>query len=176
MKFEELPLKGAYVIDIEPRADDRGMFARAFCARELAEHGLKSEVAQCNLSHNLRKGTLRGMHYQVPPFAEVKMIRCVRGAIYDAIIDLRRDSPTFLKWTGVELTDENRRAIYVPEGFAHGYQSLTDASEAFYIATQFYAPNSERGIRWNDPLFNIQWPIADPVLSPKDAAHEDFKP
>jgi dTDP-4-dehydrorhamnose 3,5-epimerase len=176
MIFTETPLKGAFVIDLEPRGDERGFFARAFCMNEFAEHGLANRVAQANLSHNPRRGTLRGMHYQVPPHAEVKLVRCTRGAIWDAIIDLRKDSPTYLQWFGVELSADNRRTFYVPQGFAHGYQSLTDDSEVFYMVTEFYAPGSEHGIRWNDPRFAIPWPVPDPVLSPKDAAHPDFVP
>lgn len=176
MIFHELPLRGAYLIDLEPRPDDRGFFARAFCARELAEHGLDARVAQANLSQNVRRGTLRGMHYQRAPRAEVKMVRCVRGAIFDAIIDLRPDSPTHLRWTSVELSRDNRRMLYVPEGFAHGYQSLTDDSEVLYLVSEFYAPDHEAAIRWNDPRFGIAWPIPDPLLSPKDAAHPDYRP
>lgn len=176
MIFTELPLRGAYVIDLEPRHDARGFFARAFCVREFTEHGLKANVVQANLSHNLRKGTVRGMHYQRAPHAEVKLVRCVSGAVYDAIIDVRPGSPTYLKWTAVELTRENRRMLYVPEGFAHGYQALTDDSEVLYLVTEYYAPGHEGAIRWNDPLFNIAWPVADVSLSPKDEAHPDFRP
>jgi len=176
MIFTETPLRGAFVIEIEPRPDDRGFFARSFCQNELAAHGLATGIAQANLSYNHRKGTLRGMHYQVPPYAEVKMVRCTRGAIFDAIVDLREDSPTRFQWFGVELTADNRKMLYVPQGFAHGYQSLTEESEAFYLVTEFYAPGSERGIRWNDPRFRIDWPIKEPVLSPKDEAHPDYQP
>jgi dTDP-4-dehydrorhamnose 3,5-epimerase len=174
--FTELPLAGAYLIDLEPRRDERGFFARAFCADELGRRGLKTGIVQANLSQNVHKGILRGMHYQRAPRAEVKMVRCVQGAIFDAIIDLRPESPTYLKWTSVELTRENRSMLYVPEGFAHGYQALTDDSEVLYLVTEFYAPEHESAVRWNDPLFGIKWPIADPSLSPKDAAHPDFKP
>ena len=176
MKFTETPLKGAWTIDLEPRGDERGFFARAFCKNEFAEHGLKNQIAQANLSYNPRRATLRGMHYQIPPHAEVKIVRCTRGAIYDVIIDLRVGSPTQFEWFGVELSADNRTALYVPEGFAHGYQSLTEESEVFYLVTEFYAPGSERGIRWNDPRFGIRWPLPDPVLSPKDAAHPDYQP
>ena len=176
MKFTETPLHGAWTIDLEPRADERGFFARAFCMNEFAEHGLKNQIAQANLSYNPRRATLRGMHYQIPPHAEVKIVRCTRGAIYDVIIDLRVDSPTQFEWFGVELSADNRTALYVPEGFAHGYQSLTEESEVFYLVTEFYAPGSERGIRWDDPRFGIRWPLPDPVLSPKDAAHPDYQP
>ena len=176
MRFTETPLKGAWTIDLEPRGDERGFFARAFCQNEFDAHGLKRDLAQANLSYNPKRATLRGMHYQIPPHAEVKIVRCTRGAIYDVIIDLRADSPTRFQWFGVELSADNRTALYVPEGFAHGYQSLTEESEVFYLVTEFYAPGSERGIRWNDPRFAIRWPLPDPVLSPKDAAHPDYQP
>jgi len=176
MRFTETPLKGAWTIDLEPRGDERGFFARAFCQNEFDAHGLKRDLAQANLSYNPKRATLRGMHYQIPPHAEVKIVRCTRGAIYDVIIDLRADSATRFQWFGVELSADNRTALYVPEGFAHGYQSLTEESEVFYLVTEFYAPGSERGIRWNDPRFAIRWPLPDPVLSPKDAAHPDYQP
>jgi len=175
MTFTETPLRGAWLIDLEPRTDDRGFFARAFCQNELEAHGLETTIAQANLSFNHKKGTLSGMHYQVPPHAEVKMVRCFEGAIYDVIIDLRPQSPTHLQWFGVELSADNRRMLYVPEGFAHGYQALTDLSEVFYLVTEFYAPGAEKGIRWNDSLFGITWPISSPALSHKDAAHPDYR-
>ena len=176
MIFTELPLAGAFVIDLEPRRDERGFFARSFCVREFEQHGLETGLVQANLSQNVRRGTVRGMHYQRAPRAEVKLVRCVNGAVFDAIIDLRPDSPTYLGWTGVELTRENRRMLYVPKGFAHGYQALADDSEVFYLVTEFYSPADEAAIRWNDPLFGIQWPLADTILSPKDAVHPDFRP
>ena len=176
MIFTELPLAGAFVIDLEPRRDERGFFARSFCAREFEQHGLKTAIVQANLSQNVRKGTVRGMHYQRAPHAEVKIVRCVNGAIFDAIIDIRPDSPTYLRWTSVELSRENRRMLYVPEGFAHGYQALTDDSEVLYLVTAFYSPQDEAAIRWNDPRFRIRWPIAEAILSPKDAVHPDFVP
>lgn len=176
MIFTGLPLAGAYLIDLEPRRDERGFFARGFCAREFEEHGLKTGLVQANVSQNFRKGTVRGMHYQRPPHAEVKLVRCVNGAIFDAIIDLRPGSATYLQWTAVELTRENRRMLYVPEGFAHGYQSLTDDSEVLYLVTESYAPDFEAAVRWNDPLFGISWPLANVTLSPKDATHPDFRP
>ena len=176
MRFVETALQGAYVIETEPKEDERGMFARAFCQREFRQRGLKEDVAQCNLSYNISKGTLRGMHYQLPPHAEVKMVRCTRGGIYDVIIDIRRGSSSYLKWFGIELNSRNRRMLYVPEGFAHGYQALDDDSEVFYMVSQFYCPDFERGIRWNDPLFQITWPVAPPRMSPKDASHPDFRP
>ena len=174
MIFTETPLRGAYVIELEPRNDERGFFARAFCQNELAAHGLKNEIRQANTSYNFKKGTLRGMHYQIPPHAEVKMVRCTVGAIYDVIVDIRKDSPTYLKWFGIELTAANRKTFYVPEGFAHGYQALTDDSEVLYLVTQFYAPDHEAALRWDDPAVGIRWPLANPILSPKDAAHPDF--
>ena len=176
MIFTETPLAGAYVIALEPREDERGFFARAFCKNELAEHGLPNEIVQANLSFNHKRGTLRGMHMQVPPHGEDKMVRCIAGAIWDAIVDLRPGSPTYLKWFGVELSAANRLMLYVPKGFAHGYQSLTDGSEVLYMVTQFYTPGAERGLRWNDPAFGIPWPVSDPILSPKDAAAPDFTP
>jgi dTDP-4-dehydrorhamnose 3,5-epimerase len=176
MIFAPLPLPGAFTIEIEARSDERGFFARAFCKREMAAAGLETVVAQANLSGNVTRGTLRGLHYQVPPNAEVKMVRCISGAVYDVIVDVRRDSPTYLRWHGVELSAVNHTMLYVPKGFAHGYQSLTAGSEVLYLVTEFYSPAAERGLRWNDPLIGIRWPIPDPILSPKDAAHPDFVP
>jgi len=176
LKFTETPLRGAFLIDLEPRSDDRGFFSRAFCVREFEAHGLESRVVQANLSRNVKRGTVRGMHYQRAPFEEVKMVRCVAGAIYDAIIDLRKDSPTYLRWFGVELTRDEGRMLYVPGGFAHGYQALTDDSEVLYLVSQFYTPDHEAAIRYNDPRFGIPWPIHDVLVSPKDAAHPDFVP
>lgn len=176
MIFEALALPGAFAIDLEPRGDERGFFARAFCQKEFAAHGLATEMVQANVSQNVSKGTLRGMHYQRAPFAEVKLVRCIHGTIHDVIIDLRPDSPTYLNWLGVELSRRNRRALYVPEGFAHGYQALEDDTEVLYLVSQFYTPSHESAIRWNDPRFGIRWPLPDPILSPKDAAHPDFTP
>jgi dTDP-4-dehydrorhamnose 3,5-epimerase len=169
MLFTETTLKGAFFVDLEHRTDDRGFFARSFCAHEFEDHGLKPTVAQCNLSYNHKKGTLRGMHYQIPPAAETKLIRCTQGAIYDVIIDMRPDSPTYMQHIGVELTADNRRALYVPEMFAHGYQALTDGAEVVYQVGEFYTPGYERGLRYNDPVFNIQWPQPVTVISDKDA-------
>lgn len=176
MVFTELPLKGAHLIELKRIDDDRGFFARAFCCREFEEHALNPKLVQCNISFNPQAGTLRGMHYQLQPYCEVKVVRCTRGAIYDVIIDLRRESPTYSKWFGVELTAENRRMLYVPEGFAHGYLTLVPESEVFYQVSEFYAPNSERGIRWDDPAFDIRWPITPRLISQKDRAHADFQP
>ncbi len=168
MKFVEAPLKGAFVIELEPIEDERGFFARTFCRREFEEHGLNPNLAQCSISFNRKRGTLRGMHYQVPPHAECKLVRCTRGAIYDVIVDLRRGSPTFARWFGVELSAENRRAIYIPEGFAHGLQTLADASEVLYEISEFYHAESARGVRFDDPAFAIRWPLPAAMVSPRD--------
>ena len=175
MTFEESSLPGAYVIGLERREDDRGFFARTFCANEFADRGLETGLVQANMSWNPKQGTLRGMHFQRPPHAEVKVIRATRGAIYDVIIDLREDSPTYKRWFGVELTEGNRTALYVPKGFAHGCQTLVPDTEVHYLVTEFYTPDAEGGVRWDDPAFGVEWP--DPVnalLSPKDAAWPDF--
>jgi dTDP-4-dehydrorhamnose 3,5-epimerase len=176
MIFTETPLRGAYLIDLDKRGDDRGFFARAFCEREFAAHGLATRFVQANDSLSARKGTLRGMHYQLAPRAETKLIRCIRGALYDVILDLRTDSATFGKSFGAELSADNRRMMYAPKGFAHGLVTLADDVEAFYLVDEFYSPEHERGIRWNDPRFGIQWPIQPVVLSDKDAAHRSFDP
>lgn len=174
MTFTELSLGGAFLIRPEPVEDERGFFARTWCRRELAAHGLNPDLAQCSVSWNRRRGTLRGMHFQAAPHQEAKLVRCTRGAIHDVIIDLRGSSPTCGEWLSMELTEENRAMLYVPEGFAHGFQTLVDGSEVFYQMTEFYEPGSARGIRWNDPFFGIRWPLADPILSPRDARHPDF--
>jgi dTDP-4-dehydrorhamnose 3,5-epimerase len=173
--FTETDLAGAFLIDLERREDDRGFFARAWCADEFAEHGLNTRLVQANVSFNDRKGTLRGMHFQRPPAAEAKLIRCTRGSIFDAIIDLRPDSPTFKRWLGVELTADNRRALYVPEGFAHGYQTLEPGTETFYLVSEYYTPSAEGGVRWDDPAFGIEWPDPEsPLVSEKDRTWPDF--
>jgi dTDP-4-dehydrorhamnose 3,5-epimerase len=169
MIFTETPLKGAFVLDVERREDARGFFARSFCAREFEAHGLNPKVVQCNLSFNHKKGTLRGMHYQVAPATEPKLVRCTHGAIYDVIIDVRPDSPTYLQHFGVELTEENRRQLYVPDMFAHGYQALTDGAEVAYQVGEFYTPGYERGRRYNDPAFGIRWPLPVTEITDKDA-------
>lgn len=168
MIFTETELKGAYIIDLERKPDHRGFFARTFCAKELEAHGLKPVVAQCNLSFNHKKGTLRGMHYQTAPAAETKIVRCTKGAIYDVIIDMRPESPTYLQHFGVELTADNHRALYVPEMFAHGYQALTDGCEVMYMVGEFYTPGYEKGLRYDDPFFNIKWPLEATEMSEKD--------
>lgn len=175
MDFSPTPLKDAFVVEIEPHGDSRGFFARAWCRQEFEEQGLSTHVEQCNLSFNETKGTLRGMHFQRPPHSEVKLIRCTRGAIWDVIVDLRPNSETYKRWFGVELTGENRRMLYVPEGFAHGYQTLVDATETLYQVSAAYAPDSEGGVRWDDPAFGIEWPDETArTISEKDAAWPDF--
>ncbi len=174
MIFTETKLKGAYILEIRKIEDSRGFFGRSWCRREMEEHGLNGEIVQANTSFSHKKGTLRGMHYQVPPFEEAKIIRCVRGAMYDVIIDLRPDSSTFKQWVGVELSYDNYKMFYVPEGFAHSFITLTDNVEVYYNVTAFYTPGAERGIRWNDKLFNINWPIEPIVISDKDREHPDF--
>jgi dTDP-4-dehydrorhamnose 3,5-epimerase len=174
MLFLETKLKDAYIVDVEPRGDDRGFFARAWCAKEFEAHGLATSFVQCNLAFNEQRGTLRGMHFQRAPHAEVKLIRCVRGALLDVLIDLRPDSPTYMDWVGVELTEDNRRMLYAPEGTAHGYLTLADQTEAFYQVSAFYAPEAEGGVRWDDPAFAIEWPEPPRVLSDKDRAWPDY--
>jgi len=170
MIFRETTLKGAFVIEMEKFEDKRGFFARAWCQKEVEANGLVSRVVQTNISFNKKRGTLRGMHYQVAPYEQIKLVRCTRGAIYDVVIDLRPDSPTFRKWTGVELTAENYTMLYVPENFAHGFQTLEDNTEVTYQVSQFYSPESERGVRYDDPVFQVEWPLPVEVISEKDIA------
>lgn len=170
MIFTETKLRGAFIVDLDVRGDERGFFARTFCQHEFEAHGLKPTVAQCNLSFNHKAGTLRGMHYQLAPAAETKLVRCTRGAILDVIVDLRKDSPTYLQHVAVELSEDNRRALYVPELFAHGYQALTDGAEVTYQVGEFYTPGFERGLRFDDPALGIRWPLPVTALSEKDAA------
>lgn len=175
MIFEETKLKGAYIIHPERLEDDRGFFARAWCKKEFKQRGLRAELVQCNISYNKLRSTLRGMHYQLKPYEETKLVRCTAGAIYDVIIDIRPDSSTYKQWIGVELSAANRTMLYVPRGFAHGYVTLVDNAEVFYQVTEFYAPGVERGIRWNDPEFSILWPnAASLVISEKDKTWPDF--
>jgi dTDP-4-dehydrorhamnose 3,5-epimerase len=174
--FKESPLAGAFVIELEKRGDDRGFFARAFCREEFERHGLSTIFVQVNNSLSGELGTLRGMHYQLSPRAETKVVRCIRGALWDCIIDLRSESPTFGSWFGETLSAENRRMMYVPKGFAHGFITLEPNTEAFYFVDEFYAPTHERGLRWNDPKFGIRWPAHPKVISEKDAAARDFDP
>ena len=168
MHFNPTPLNGAYTIDIEKRGDTRGFFARVFCEKEFGEIGLETRFVQINSSLSTAQGTLRGMHYQLPPAAEVKVVRCVRGALYDVIIDLRPDSPTFKQWFGTELSQDNHRMIYVPRGCAHGFLTLSDNAEALYLASAFYTPTAERGLRYDDPSIKIIWPNQPVEVSDKD--------
>ena len=174
MKFEPTPLNDAFLIDIERRGDARGFFARVFCEDEFAAAGLAARFAQVNNSLSAKRGTLRGLHYQLPPAGEVKVVRCIRGALWDAIVDLRPDSSTFRKWFGAELSAENRRMMYVPRGFAHAILTLEDDTEALYLVSHAYAPTQERGVRWNDPAIGVVWPIEPAEISPKDAAWPDL--
>jgi dTDP-4-dehydrorhamnose 3,5-epimerase len=174
MLFVETGLPGAFVIEPERLEDARGFFARTFCAREFAARGLDPRLAQCSVSFNKRRGTLRGMHYQVLPHAEAKLVRCTAGSIHDVIVDLRPSSPAFKHHASVVLSAENRRALYVPEGVAHGFQTLEDDTEVFYQISEFHAPEAARCVRWNDPAFGIAWPIADPILSDRDRTAPDF--
>ena len=171
MKFVETKLKGAFVIELDMHSDDRGFFARSFCKHEFAQFGLNNSIIQINNSLSKYKGTLRGMHYQLFPKQEDKIVRCIKGAIYDVIIDMRKESETFSEWFGIELSEANRKSLYVPKGFAHGNISLVDNSELFYLTTEYYSPDFERGIRWDDPKFNINWPIAVTEISEKDKVH-----
>jgi dTDP-4-dehydrorhamnose 3,5-epimerase len=174
MKFLQTPLEGAFVIDLEKREDERGFFARAFCVNEFKNLNLDGGIVQVNNSMSVNKGTLRGMHYQLEPYAETKIVRCVKGSLFDVLIDLRKASPTFGKWYGEVLSADNRRMMYVPKGFAHGFLTLESHTEAVYFVTQFYHAASERGLRFNDPAFKIEWPISPEIVSEKDLGHPDF--
>lgn len=176
MQFTETPIPGVLIIDLQKRGDDRGFFARQFCRNEFEQHGLATSFVQVNTSLSGPRGTLRGMHYQLPPKAETKVVRCIRGAFYDVALDLRPGSKTFGQSFGVELSAENRRMLYVPKGFGHGFITLADNTEAFYFVDEFYAPENERIVRWNDPRFNIRWPAAPESMSDKDANARDFDP
>jgi dTDP-4-dehydrorhamnose 3,5-epimerase len=177
MIIAETRLPGAYTIDLEPIEDERGFFARQWCAQELANAGLTTAVSQASVAFNRVRGTLRGMHWQEPPSAEVKLVRCVHGGIYDVIVDLRPESGTFADWIAVELTEDNRRTLYVPEGFAHGYQTLTDDTEVWYQMSSPYVPEAARGFRYDDPRFGIEWPpAAERVISERDQRWPDFDP
>ncbi len=168
MKFIETRLKGAFIIEPERLEDERGFFARTFCQKEFEAHGLNPKMVQCNISYNKHKGTLRGMHYQAAPMAEAKLVRCTRGAIYDVIIDMRHESPTYCQWLAEELSTENSRMTYIPEGFAHGFQTLEDDTEVFYQMSEFYSPEHAQGVRWNDPIFGIEWHLNTKIISEKD--------
>lgn len=175
MQFAQLKLPGAYVIEPELRADHRGFFARTFCRDEFAAHGLVATFVQSNVSFNHKAGTLRGMHFQADPSPEVKLVRCTMGAAFDVIVDLRRDSPTYRQWVGVELTAENRRAVYIPAGFAHGFQTLTDGTELFYQMSEFYVPALAAGVRWDDPALGIAWPPCEQrIIADRDLAFPDL--
>lgn len=175
MKFIETDLKGAYVIDLEKKEDDRGFFARMFCSEEFRQRGLESHFMQANNSLSKDKGTLRGLHYQLDPMAEDKLVRCIQGSFYDVVLDLRPASATFGKWFGEHLSAENRRMMYVPKGFAHGFITMEPNSEVLYFVSQKYSKELERGIRWNDPQFNIRWPIKPEVISERDSCHPDYR-
>ncbi|MGV3706126.1 MAG: dTDP-4-dehydrorhamnose 3,5-epimerase [Arcticibacter sp.] len=175
MIFTETKLKGAFVIDVKRLEDERGFFGRSYCQTEFEKYGLNTSVVQANVSYNLQKGTLRGMHMQLAPFEETKLVRCTRGAIYDVIVDLRGDSATFRQWIGVELRADSYKMLYVPEGFAHGFITLEDNTDVTYQVTQFYTAGSERGYRFDDPAFGIVWPIEPLVISPKDLSHPLFE-
>ena len=174
MIFTETKLPGAFIIDVERRTDERGFFARSWCEDEFTAHGIGVAPLQANLSSNPQRGTLRGMHYQLPPHEETKLVRCTRGAIYDVIVDLREESPTYGQWIGVELTADSFRMLFVPGRFAHGFLTLEDNSDVFYHVSAKYAPGAERGLRWNDPAIGIEWPIAPTLVSAKDSQHPDF--
>lgn len=176
MKFTATPLAGAYVVALEPHSDPRGFFARVWSVEEFAAHGLDTRVAQTSLSHNLRRGTLRGMHWQAAPHAETKLVRCEAGAVYDCIVDLRPGSPTYTHAFGVTLTAALHNALYIPEGFAHGFQTLEDDTVVHYQMTTPYVPDAGRGARWNDPAFGITWPLPDPILIQRDRDYPDFAP
>ena len=176
MIFSSTTLHGAFIIDLDRRTDDRGYFARTWCKREFEERGLETALVQCSVSHNLRRHTLRGMHWQASPHGEVKLVRCSRGGIWDVIIDLRPESPTYLRHVGLELTAESGRALYIPEGVAHGFLTLAENSEVFYQMSAYYEPTFARGVRWNDPALALEWPVSTPILHPRDAAYPDYLP
>ena len=175
MIFTPTKLAGAFIIDLKKIEDDRGFFARTFCLNEFKEQGIDIEIRQANTNLSAKKGTIRGMHYQNHPYEEDKVVRCTKGALFDVIIDLRKDSPTYKQWIGVELTENNHRALLVPKGFAHGFLTLEDNTEANYLVSQFYTPGAEAGIRYNDPQFGIEWPFEPVVVSEKDANHPDYQ-
>ena len=171
MVFNKLPLDGLYLIDLNRLEDERGFFARTFCEKEFEKNGLHSKFPQSNISFNLKKGTIRGMHFQIAPHEEIKIVRCTRGAIFDVVVDLRPTSITYKKWFGVELSDSNRSMLYIPEGFAHGFQTLADQTELFYQMSTAYIPDAARGVRWDDPLLQIQWPLPVSIISQKDLTY-----
>lgn len=172
MKFTETKIPGVYIIDIEPATDERGFFARTFCEKELAAHGLCTRFVQNSISLNKKKGTLRGMHFQAEPYQEIKIVSCNKGAIFDVALDIRKDSPAFKCWTSCELTGDNHRMIYIPQGCAHGFQTLQDDCQVSYQISEFYRPECSRGIRWDDPAIGIKWPIKEKIISQKDLSYE----
>lgn len=175
MIFNETKLKGAYLIEIEQKQDERGFFARSFCKKEFQQHGIDFNIAQCNISFNKNKGILRGMHYQSAPYEEAKLVSCIRGKIYDVMIDLRKDSATYCQWHALELSAEDYKTLYIPKGFAHGFQTLENNSAVFYQMSEFYHPECAKGIKWNDPLFSIKWPFNVQNMSEKDKSYSLFK-
>ena len=174
MRFHHTKLAGVFGISLDTIPDERGFFARSWCREEFRSHGLNPNLAQCNISFNTHQGTLRGMHYQAPPFPEAKLVRCTKGAIYDVVVDLRRDSPTCTQWIAVHLSAADRNMVYVPEGCGHGFLTLEDGAEVFYQMSEFFHPESARGVRWNDPQFQIEWPGEVRVMSERDRSYPDF--
>jgi dTDP-4-dehydrorhamnose 3,5-epimerase len=174
MIFTETKIKGVYIIEPELLTDERGFFARSFCKEEFQKHGLETDIAQCNISYNKKKGTLRGMHYQVQPFEEAKIVSCTKGSIYDVVVDLRRDSPTYCQWVATDLSEKNFKMLYIPRGFAHGFQTLEDDTMVYYQMTEFFHPECARGGRWNDPRFGIPWPLKNSIISNKDRNYNFF--
>jgi dTDP-4-dehydrorhamnose 3,5-epimerase len=174
MIFEPTVLAGAFLVRLQSHEDQRGFFARSFCAEEFAARGLPSTFVQCNVSYNRLCGTLRGMHIQRDPRPEGKLVRCTMGAAFDVMVDLRKDSPTYCRWVSVEITAANRLALYIPPGIGHGFQTLADDTELFYQMTEYYVPELASGVRWDDPAFGIEWPIPHPIISPRDSAFPDF--
>lgn len=176
MIFQPTPLPGVFLIEPEPHSDERGFFARTWCKQELAAQGLCADLAQCSISFNRKRGTLRGMHYQIAPYGEFKFVRCTRGALFDVAVDLRPESPTYCQWFGVDLTADNHRTLYIPAGLAHGFQTLADDSEVYYQISTVFVPATARGVRWNDPAFAIVWPIREGItLSARDANYPDYR-
>ena len=175
MRFIETELSGAYIVELDLLEDERGIFARTFCRQEFDKRGLNSDYVQANISVNRQRGTLRGMHYQEAPKAEVKLVQCIKGSLYDVLVDLRPTSETYCRWVGLELGEGGGRLLYVPEGLAHGFQTLEDDTAVYYMMGEYYAPDYARGVRWNDPAFGIEWPIDDPILSEKDRSWPDYR-
>ncbi len=174
MIFTRMGIEGAYIIEPEPLADERGFFARSFCEEEFRKNGLETEIVQCNISYNKKSGTLRGMHYQIPPFEEAKIVSCTRGSIYDVVLDLRRGSPSYCRWFATELSENNYTMVYVPKGCAHGFLTLEDDCMVYYQMTEFFHPECARGVRWDDPAFGITWPHPAEIISEKDQSYPDY--